>query len=220
MRIEFAQTGGIGYFPGLNKPVTVDVDRLDPAQAEELKRLVEAARFFDLPASIGAPARGAADYQYDLLTVEDGGRRHTVRVLVPVEDPVPPLAVAPVPVPGVLPPEPPWVIEPPAVEPVPALPLLPIPGLVELPEPDVVPDCADPDVLAPEPVPGLFVPDATSGQLFDPAAPLPLPLPEGDVCCAPAVSAIVTKAHVRAEVSSRFMYTPFSPRRAWSGFRR
>jgi hypothetical protein len=88
MRIEFAQTGGIGYFPGLNKPVTVDVDRLDQAQAEELKRLVEAARFFDLPDSIGAPARGAADYQYDLLTVEDGGRRHTVRVLVPVEDPI------------------------------------------------------------------------------------------------------------------------------------
>jgi hypothetical protein len=133
-----------------------------------------------------------------------------VPVPVPVEDPVPPLAVAPVPVPGVLPPEPPWVIEPPVVEPVPALPLLPVPGLVELLlEPDVVPDCIDPDVLAPEPVPGLFVPDATSGQFFDPVAPLPLPLPVGDVCCAPAVSAIVTKAHVNAEVTSRFMSTPF-----------
>jgi hypothetical protein len=88
MRIEFAQAGGIAYFPGLNKPVTVEVEHLDKEEAEELKWLVEAARFFALPAAIGAPARGAADYQYYILTVEDGGRRHTVRVLVPVEDPI------------------------------------------------------------------------------------------------------------------------------------
>jgi hypothetical protein len=87
MRIEFSQEGGIGYFPGLNRPVTVDVERLDEAEAEELKRLVEAARFFDLPASIGVPARGAADYQRYILSIEDDGRRHTVRALVPVEDP-------------------------------------------------------------------------------------------------------------------------------------
>jgi hypothetical protein len=88
MRIEFTQAGGIGYFPGLNKPVTVEVDQLDTEEAEELKRLVAAARFFDRPAAVGAPARGAADYQYSILTVEDCGRQHTVRVLVPVEDPV------------------------------------------------------------------------------------------------------------------------------------
>jgi hypothetical protein len=88
MRIEFTQAGGIGYFPGLNKPVMVEVDQLGKEEAEELRRLVEAARFFDLPAAVGAPARGAADYQYYILTVEDGRRRHTVRVLVPVEDPV------------------------------------------------------------------------------------------------------------------------------------
>jgi hypothetical protein len=87
MRIEFAQEGGLGYFPSLNKPVTVEVDHLDKEEAEELKRLVEAARFFDLPASIGAPARGAADYQHYILSIEDDGRQHTVRVLVPVEDP-------------------------------------------------------------------------------------------------------------------------------------
>lgn len=88
MRIEFAQAGGIGYFPGLNKPVTVEVDQLDKEEAEELKRLVEASRFFNLPTAVGVPAKGAADYQYYSLTVEDGGRRHTVRVLVPVENPV------------------------------------------------------------------------------------------------------------------------------------
>jgi hypothetical protein len=86
MRIECTQGGGLGYFPGLNKAVTIDVDRLDAGEAEELKRLVEAAHFFGLPSAIGAPARGAADYQYYVLTVEDSGRRHTVRVFIPIAD--------------------------------------------------------------------------------------------------------------------------------------
>ena len=86
MRIDFTQGGGLGYFPGLSKPVTIEVDRLGASEVEELKRLVEAAHFFDLPATIGAPARGAADYQYYALTVEDSGRRHTVRIFIPVED--------------------------------------------------------------------------------------------------------------------------------------
>lgn len=86
MRIIFTREGGLAYFPGLNKPVTIEVDQLDSREGEELKRLVQAARFFDLPATIGAPARGAADHQYYRLTVEADGRRHTVRMLVPVED--------------------------------------------------------------------------------------------------------------------------------------
>ena len=86
MRIDFTQGGGLGYFPGLNKPVTIEVDRLEASEAEELKRLVEAAHFFDLPATIGAPAQGAADYQYYGLTVEESGRQHTVRIFIPVAD--------------------------------------------------------------------------------------------------------------------------------------
>jgi hypothetical protein len=61
---QLHQEGGLGYFPGLNKPVAIEVDRLRVSEAEELKRLMEAAHFFDLPATIGSPARGAADYQY------------------------------------------------------------------------------------------------------------------------------------------------------------
>ncbi len=87
MRIEFTLEGGIAYFPALSKPVPIEVDRLDKSEGEELKRLVEAARFFDLPATVGEPARGAADYQHYTLTIEAGGRRHTVRVLVPAQDP-------------------------------------------------------------------------------------------------------------------------------------
>ena len=44
------------------------------------------AHFFDLPAAVGEPARGAADYQQYTLTIADGERRHTVRVLVPPQD--------------------------------------------------------------------------------------------------------------------------------------
>jgi emfourin len=86
MRIDFTQGGGLGYFSGLNKPVTIAGDRLEASEAEELKRLVEAAHFFDLRATIGAPAQGAADYQYYVLTVEDSGQRHTVRIFIPIED--------------------------------------------------------------------------------------------------------------------------------------
>ena len=87
MRIEFAQEGGLAYLPGLAKPVTIDVGSVPEAEAMELKALVDGARFFSLPAVIGTPAKGAADYQRYTITVEDGERRHTVRVLVPIEDP-------------------------------------------------------------------------------------------------------------------------------------
>jgi len=87
VRIELSQTGGIGYFPGLNKPVAVEVEGLDEDVAQELRRLVTAAGFFALPAAVGTPAPGAADYQCFILTIEEDGRRHTTRMLVPIEDP-------------------------------------------------------------------------------------------------------------------------------------
>ena len=67
--------------------------QLDPKKmswskdAEELKRLVDASHFFDLPAAIGVPAKGMADYQFYTLAISDSDRQHSVRVLVPIEDP-------------------------------------------------------------------------------------------------------------------------------------
>jgi hypothetical protein len=87
MRIEFSVEGGIANFPGLSKPVEVDADRLGKDEAGQLQRLVAASRFFDLPAEAGSPPRGAADYQYNVLTVDDGTRRHTVRILEPIAEP-------------------------------------------------------------------------------------------------------------------------------------
>ncbi|NDZ17807.1 hypothetical protein C7T35_37855 [Variovorax sp. WS11] len=86
MQIEFSQIGGVAYLPALQKPVVIDVDALSPDAGDELKRLIEAARFFELPSTVGAPKKGAADYQHDVVTVEDNRRRHTVKILIPSED--------------------------------------------------------------------------------------------------------------------------------------
>jgi hypothetical protein len=51
-----------------------------------LERLLQQARFFDLPARL--PTRhGSADYQSYEITVEDKGREHTVVASDPVHDP-------------------------------------------------------------------------------------------------------------------------------------
>jgi len=80
MRIQFKTEGGIAYFPGLAQPVTFESDQLTPGDAAELKRLVDAVRFFDLPKQVGAPPRGAADYQTYTVIIEEGGRSHTVHM--------------------------------------------------------------------------------------------------------------------------------------------
>ncbi len=86
MRVRFQVSGGIGFFPGLAAPRTIDVDALPEADRNALKALIDAAGFFSLPHRVAAP-RGAADYQTYQITVEDGGRRHTVAVSDPVSNP-------------------------------------------------------------------------------------------------------------------------------------
>ncbi len=87
MRVQFKMEGGIAYFPGLSKPITIDSDELPRQESDELKRLVNATHFFDLPATIGSPPRGAADYRQYTITLEDNGKQHTVRLTDPIEDP-------------------------------------------------------------------------------------------------------------------------------------
>ncbi len=87
MRVIFQSEGGIAHFPGLSRPVTMESDQLPEQQAAELRQLVEAARFFDRPEQVGGPAPGAADYRQYTITVDAGERRHTVRLVEPVEDP-------------------------------------------------------------------------------------------------------------------------------------
>lgn len=89
MRIQFKMEGGIAYFPGLSEePIMIDSDELPKQEADELKQLVNAAHFFNLPAEIGSPLPGAADYfQYTITIEEDGRNQHTVRLTDPIKDP-------------------------------------------------------------------------------------------------------------------------------------
>jgi hypothetical protein len=65
----------------------IEGDALTEEDARELQRLVEAARFFERPTVAGAPRHGAADYRQYTITVEEGGRQHTIRLTDPVDDP-------------------------------------------------------------------------------------------------------------------------------------
>jgi hypothetical protein len=87
MRVQFKIEGGLAAFPGLSKPRVIDGADLSAAEADRLSQLIDAANFFDLPAEKRSLPKGAADYQQYTITVEDGRRRHTVRVADPIEDP-------------------------------------------------------------------------------------------------------------------------------------
>ena len=81
MRITFKTEGGIAFFPGLAKPFVFDSSQLAKKDAKVLQGLVDAAKFFALPATIGKTAPGAADMQQQTLTIEDGTKTHTVKLV-------------------------------------------------------------------------------------------------------------------------------------------
>jgi hypothetical protein len=87
MRIQFKMEGGIAFFPGLSKPIVIETDALNNEQASELEQRIQAAHFFELPRTVGTPARGAADYRQYTITIEDRSKRHTVRLTEPIQDP-------------------------------------------------------------------------------------------------------------------------------------
>ena len=80
MRIQYKKEGGIAYLPALAKPVVIDTDQLNSADAQELQRLLEQASFHDLPDTVGTLTRGAADVQTHSIQVEGG---KTVKVVDP-----------------------------------------------------------------------------------------------------------------------------------------
>ncbi|MBM3521026.1 MAG: hypothetical protein FJX63_09740, partial [Alphaproteobacteria bacterium] len=80
MRIVYTKEGGLAYIPALAAPVTIDTGALEAEDAKAVESTVREAAFFELPARIGSPRPGAADYQTYTISVEDGGRKHTVQV--------------------------------------------------------------------------------------------------------------------------------------------
>jgi hypothetical protein len=88
MRVEFATSGGIAYFPGLARPVVIEANQLPEDEARKLNDLVAASRFFDQPERTASKmAPGAADYRQHTITIDQGGRSHTLVVNEPIEDP-------------------------------------------------------------------------------------------------------------------------------------
>jgi emfourin len=83
MRVQFQMSGGIGYFPGLAAPRTIEVASLDRATQQELTTLLEQTNFFNLPAHTPSHP-GSADHHTYQITIEDGTRRHTVTLSDPV----------------------------------------------------------------------------------------------------------------------------------------
>jgi hypothetical protein len=87
MRIQFKIDGGVAYMPGLAKPITIDTDQLTADEADEVRRLVASAGFFDGAAPVPPSRAKGADYQQYTITIEEGGRTNTVRLSDPVADP-------------------------------------------------------------------------------------------------------------------------------------
>jgi len=86
MRVELKTEGGLAYLPGLSQPVILDSDNLSKTEADALKRLIDAAHFFDLPSTLGTPPPGAADYRRYTLTIKQDGHHHSVQAVDPVQD--------------------------------------------------------------------------------------------------------------------------------------
>ena len=78
MKVTLVVEGGFAPIPALSAPVTVEDGRV--------AELAAACDFFALPAEVGVPRPGAADYFTYALTGADGGRTHTVRAVEPVTD--------------------------------------------------------------------------------------------------------------------------------------
>ncbi|MEO8936969.1 MAG: protealysin inhibitor emfourin [Burkholderiaceae bacterium] len=85
MQIQFSIDGGFAVFPGLARPVTIDVDSLPAAEAATLRAAVAKADFFGRAEP--AVAGGGADTQTYVVAIDDGGRTRTLRIPESDHDP-------------------------------------------------------------------------------------------------------------------------------------
>jgi hypothetical protein len=78
MKINLERSGGI---MGSVSSQTIDTDKLSKTKATELKQLLTNSDFFKLSSMRSAPTiqKGAADYYTYNITVEDAGKKYSVR---------------------------------------------------------------------------------------------------------------------------------------------
>ena len=84
MQISIKEIGGPAFFPGLARPRTVELNTLPEPDQQELRQLIEASNFFQLPQST-TPEPGNPGQVHYTLTVKEGQQEHTVCVLAPVK---------------------------------------------------------------------------------------------------------------------------------------
>ena len=75
MRIRYARSGGLANIP---LEFELDSKQVSGNKARDLKKLIEKARLFDQPATPPISRSVPDQHQYE-LTVEEGGRTHTIR---------------------------------------------------------------------------------------------------------------------------------------------
>ncbi len=76
MRIQFERTGGLA---GIRLTHSVSSEALPAEEESKLAELIEAARFFELPAMMRATEPGADRFQYK-ISVESEQGKHTIQV--------------------------------------------------------------------------------------------------------------------------------------------
>ena len=76
MIIQVERSGG---FTGIPLQAKIDTHRLDASAGQAIETLVSAAAFFELPARIASPAKGADRFQYH-IHIQSETRRHEVDV--------------------------------------------------------------------------------------------------------------------------------------------
>lgn len=74
MKIDFTRSGG---FAGMRTAARIDTDTLPSTEADRLRRLVEEAGFFGLPATLKSSAPGGDRFQYRIVA-EEGEKRKEV----------------------------------------------------------------------------------------------------------------------------------------------
>lgn len=84
MRVRFQNSDGLVFLSRINPAITLDAAVLGETERLNLEQLVRAARFFDLPEQIPGNLNGGAAWY---ITIEEGGRQHSVKVGQPVQGP-------------------------------------------------------------------------------------------------------------------------------------
>lgn len=76
MRIHFKQSGGLA---GIDNDISINGNSLQPDEESELQRLIDNAKFFDLPSQPELPLRGADYFEYKITIETNDNKKHSIK---------------------------------------------------------------------------------------------------------------------------------------------